>query len=231
MAWEKTKEYVLSHLGYPTIAVEITDKQLEICIREACDRWFEYRTPVVKYHYFQLMPNKDIYDLPSEMLKLTPQGFKIINVLFRPSNFEQFQYFFQYTLYNYQPLRISYIYMLFMNLETFQNVTGQFCTWEIVEGTKIRISPIPKEQTDAAIIYCLNHPDSYLDENLWIQKFALAKAKQIVGTVRSKFSIPTPTGGSVNLEGGTLIEQGRTEEEKLMDELINKAGAMPIMVG
>jgi len=231
MAWEQTKDYVLSMLGYPTVSVEITEKQLEMCIREACERWFEYRTPKVKYYYFQVQPGQDIYEIPQEALHQTPQGIKIKGVLYRPSNFEQFQYFFQYVLYNYKPIRLANIYMMWMNLESFQWITGQNVSWEIIEGNKIRIAPIPQEPTDAAIIYCLNHPDSDLDQNLWIWKFALAKAKQIVGTVRSKFTIPSPTGGELNLNGAELVAQGKEEEKELIEELVSKAEPMGVLIG
>lgn len=231
MAWERTKEYVLSMLGYPTVSVEITDRQLEICIQEACERWFEYRTPKVNYYYFQVLPGQDIYTIPQEALHQTPQGIVIKGVIYRPTNFEQFQYFFQYALYNYRPIRLANIYMMWMNLESFQWITGQYVSWEIIEGNKIRLSPIPQEPTTAALIYFENSPESDLDQNLWIWKFTLAKAKQIVGTVRNKFSLPSPAGGTIQLNGAELVAEGKEQEKELMDELISKSEPMPIIVG
>ena len=53
----------------------------------------------------------------------------------------------------------------------------------------------------------------------WIRRFALALCKEILGQVRSKFgSIPIP-GESVSLNGGDLIQQAQSEQEKLREEL------------
>ena len=53
----------------------------------------------------------------------------------------------------------------------------------------------------------------------WIRRFALALSKETLGNIRSKISsIPIP-GDSVTLDGGALISQGQSEQEKLRDEL------------
>tara|TARA_R110002110_G_scaffold264049_8_gene479799 strand:- start:14 stop:1297 length:1284 start_codon:yes stop_codon:yes gene_type:complete len=53
----------------------------------------------------------------------------------------------------------------------------------------------------------------------WIRRFALALSKETLGQIRSKFSsIPIP-GEGVSLNGGDLITQSQTEQEKLREEL------------
>jgi hypothetical protein len=53
----------------------------------------------------------------------------------------------------------------------------------------------------------------------WIRRFTLSLCKEVLGQVRSKFStIPIP-GEAVNLNGGDLISQAQTEQEKLREEL------------
>jgi len=233
MAFEQTKEYVLSMLGYPTVAVELTEGQLNMCIKEATMKYFEYRTPKLKYAYFNLNSGQADYDLPQEILDtMNEQGLKIKKVVARPSNFEQFQYFFQYQLYNYRPVRISNIYLMFQNLETFMFSTGQFINWELIEGNKIRLAPVPTEGSEGAIVYATNDEDSELDLNPWIWKYTLAKAKYIVGTVRSKFSIPSPNGDTSTINGGeNLKTESATEQKQLIEELIAKSEPMPIIVG
>ena len=116
--WKTTKDYVLANLGYPTISVELMDSQIEVCIREALEKYFEYRTPCLKHHYFTLLAGVDIYDLPPEAVHQGEQGTtRIKSVIYRPSNFEQFQYYFQYTLYNYKPVNIANIHMMFQFYE------------------------------------------------------------------------------------------------------------------
>lgn len=53
----------------------------------------------------------------------------------------------------------------------------------------------------------------------WIRRFALAVCKEMLGYTRSKFaSIPIP-GESVQLNGASLISEGKAEQKELRDEL------------
>jgi hypothetical protein len=53
----------------------------------------------------------------------------------------------------------------------------------------------------------------------WIRRFALAISKEMLGQVRGKFqTVPIP-GESVTLNHSALIEQGKSEQEKLREEL------------
>jgi len=54
----------------------------------------------------------------------------------------------------------------------------------------------------------------------WIRQYALALAKESLGYVRSKLqSIPYPGGRDVTLNGPALIEEGKTEQNRLRDQL------------
>ncbi len=232
MAYENIKKYILYTLGYPTVAVELTDEQLNICIEEAIDRWLEYGEVKIKYHKFQLDRGVDKYDIPPDALYQTPQGNTMRGVIYKPTNFEMFQYYFQYVLYNYRPINLSHIYLMFSNLESFQWITGQFITYKIIDGNKLVISPIPQESSPAILVYAVKPEEQLIETNLWIKKFALARAKQILGTIRSKLSIPTPGGdGSLDLRGSELYSQGQQEEANLYQELRDKFPVGGILVG
>jgi len=54
----------------------------------------------------------------------------------------------------------------------------------------------------------------------WIRQFCLALAKELLGQVRSKFSsIPIPNA-DLTLNGGDLISQGREDQGRLRDQLV-----------
>ena len=54
----------------------------------------------------------------------------------------------------------------------------------------------------------------------WVRQYALALCKELLGQVRSKFStVPIPSG-DLNLNGGDLITQGREDQTRLRDQLI-----------
>ena len=53
----------------------------------------------------------------------------------------------------------------------------------------------------------------------WIRKYTLALAKELLGSIRSKYgSIPIP-GGETNLDGDTLRNEATTEKENLLNQL------------
>jgi hypothetical protein len=53
----------------------------------------------------------------------------------------------------------------------------------------------------------------------WIYEYSLALSKELLGLVRSKFStVPIP-GGDLQLDGASLVTQGREDSDKLKTEL------------
>jgi hypothetical protein len=53
----------------------------------------------------------------------------------------------------------------------------------------------------------------------WIKKYTLAICKEILGRIRSKYSnVPIPDG-EVNLDGDTLVSEGKEEKTALIEEL------------
>ncbi len=54
----------------------------------------------------------------------------------------------------------------------------------------------------------------------WIRQYCLALCKELLGQVRSKFAtVPIPSG-DLNLNGGDLISQGREDQGRLRDQLV-----------
>jgi hypothetical protein len=54
----------------------------------------------------------------------------------------------------------------------------------------------------------------------WVREYTLALCKELLGQVRSKFaSVPIPSG-DLNLNGGDLVSQGREDQTRLRDQLV-----------
>lgn len=54
----------------------------------------------------------------------------------------------------------------------------------------------------------------------WVREYTLALCKELLGQVRSKFaSVPIPSG-DLSLNGGDLISQGREDQTRLRDQLV-----------
>ena len=65
---------------------------------------------------------------------------------------------------------------------------------------------------------------SYSDTNSvgrqWVRQFCLALCKELLGQVRSKFAtVPIPSG-DLNLNGTDLVSQGREDQTRLRDQLV-----------
>jgi len=70
-----------------------------------------------------------------------------------------------------------------------------------------------------------------VDQEMWIRKYALAWAKQMLGQIRAKFgSVPGPTG-EVTLKGDGLIQEGKEEELALITDLIKRSEPLGFVTG
>ena len=66
-----------------------------------------------------------------------------------------------------------------------------------------------------------NLEDSEYMDILWIQNWTIAEAKIMLGTAYRKFSsLPSPDG-TVSLDGGSLIQEGKEEKLALLEEIEN----------
>lgn len=68
-----------------------------------------------------------------------------------------------------------------------------------------------------------NLSDEEYRDMLWIQSWALAELKIILGRAYSKFSggMPSPVGGTVSLPGQDLVQEGNQDKERLLEEIKN----------
>lgn len=87
---------------------------------------------------------------------------------------------------------------------------------------------------ESVLLWCYNYkPDSLLlsDPQVypWLQEYALAFAKSILGQGRGKFStVPGPQGGT-QLNGAQLLQESQAEMEKLEQDLVNYVdGSTPL---
>lgn len=53
----------------------------------------------------------------------------------------------------------------------------------------------------------------------WIRRYALAISKEILGQIRSKFSVVPIPGENITLNGDALLNQAKDEQDKLKEEL------------
>lgn len=150
---------------------------------------------------------------------------------------------------NNAKLLILPLFQGILNIQQLQMIrqmrTSNVSFW--IRGNTILFTPTPQHNSKVYIDYilrsdkeknCINQNQNvinnisnfpindyikYSEINIpgrnWIQRYTLALSKQILGTIRSKYSnIPYPEG-EVSLDGEILRQEAVTEQDKLVEEL------------
>jgi len=86
----------------------------------------------------------------------------------------------------------------------------------------MKLIPEPRNRYYGIVACYVESPVKDLVTELWVYKYALALTKMTVGRVRGKFSGTNLIGGG-NLDGDSLIQEGKEEKEQLETELYEGA--------
>jgi hypothetical protein len=149
-----------------------------------------------------------------------------INTLFTLEQTLAQQTYFSYSMGNYGFDLVSW-YTLKEWLDTRQKMLATKRTYSFDDRTQYLVMyPQPNSQNQEfyGVVSCyVERPIRDVIKELWVQKYALALTKIVIGRVRGKFQgVSLLGGGSFNYD---LLEEGRNEKEKLELEL--KEGASP----
>ena len=228
-SFEKTiRSFILGMLGSPVVRVELTDSQLKIAIDTAINK-LNYHIPYwcTQFAVFNTSPGVNLYELPTYMLD------NLIFVAYKKSlmstmnmaNSLEFDYFLNYFKDNYSfgTFSMGDFYLLQSHLEMTKRILGQDGSFDIVDGKYLQIYPIPVTGDQEVVLEyrALDSETMHPGYRLWINKYALACAKEILGRVRGKFNsgLPSPAGG-VKLDGESLVMEAKKEQEELYKELM-----------
>jgi hypothetical protein len=229
-------QWILRRLGAPFLKVELTQDHLDDCVEDA-RRWFVAKKGVTKFYQTNVLDGVTEYILPSDVDTVTDLMFAgsslDLSLVFSPFiliddkvPYDVFAAPSSMGLYSSFTQTLMYIDMA-------KKVLSADEDWRH-EGRKLYITPRPKNATYMIVEYKANMVTiehlGERDHDL-IKRFALAKAKEIVGRVRSKYdSFPTAQG-SAGLDGPTLLDEARTELELLEEEIALSGFPMMPVVG
>ena len=223
------KDYVLGMLGFPIVRVELTEFQIKQCVQEAVSK-LNYHAPLwsLQYASFDASAGQNIYEIPLYMLH------NLENVIYRKTLLTiaaqagtlEFDFFIKYFQDNFlfSNFQVSDFYLMQQHLEMIRKILSQEGSWDLVNGNILQLYPTPVNNNQKVILIYRGldtftmHP--YYKN--WIQRYALAVAKGILGEIRGKYrSLPSP-GGGASLNGADLIQQSTQEKEKLKEELLSE---------
>lgn len=208
-AWIKAK------LGYPTVEIELTDEQLDICIDDALD---EIAPWVVQRQYVTL-PVQECIDLSEYNVAYVIAVHKADGAINTGDN--SIDVFNPYT---YMEVRSSYQGITYSRIEEqlFQNLqqsTKDNISWKYIKPKLYLDIGVPvASQVTVEYSPNIDDLDSLTDPmyKKFVKRFALAFARAILSDIRGKYSV---SGSPVELDGSTQDSKSERELNELREEL------------
>lgn len=226
---ESIKSYILGRLGYPVVRVELSDFQLKSVIDEATTKLCNH----APFWANQLMTFKTVagvgtYELPKYVLdNIVYVVYKkdLIGIPGMGQSLEQ-DYFLKYFQQNFlfNDFSIGEFNLLQISLEMMRKILGQDGSFDIVNNQYLQLYPVPAT-TDQSVIVQYRAVDSdriHPAYKVFIQRYALALAKQVLGQIRGKYKTLPGPGGGAQLNGDALIQQSEKELELLEKQLLSE---------
>lgn len=239
MKFKDFYDEVITSLGGELMDVELSEKDIRLCFNKA-KRTFQqkgHNSYRKKFMRLNVDPCQKHYTLPNDINTVV----KVI----RPDSLfggeDEFyvsmydQLFNKYSNYVDSGDWLSYDFTLQL-IEQYRRYLAFDVMFHFDEISNIFIpNRMPRTKEVWLLeVYCNLNDEEYMDV-LWIQSWALAEAKMILGNAYRKFSqIPGPDG-VINLDGNGLIQEGMQEKERLLEDILNGVdGAIdyyPITIG
>lgn len=230
-------DYVLAQLGHPIVSVELTPFQVKTCIDESISK-LDYHAPqwANQFAVFEASGGINVYELPQFMMNnLSYVGYKkdILGLNYTPGSlaFDVTLAFFNTNRF-FQGGGLGDFFLTQQYLEIMRRVLSNEGSWSVVNGKYLQLYPAPTETPTPVIVEyraldsnTINH--AYRN---WIQRYALACAKGILGRVRGKYrNLPGP-GGGAQLDGGILTQESSQEKKELVEELMTEIEERPMFI-
>ena len=226
---ETLKDYIFARLGHPVVRVELTPFQIKTCIDESVGLMY-FHAPIFSNQMvaFDASAGINMYTLPSYILGNLEYVVykKTLLSIQQQSGTMEFDFFLKYFQDNFlfNNFGVGDFYLLQQNLEMTRKVLGQEGTFDVLDGTTLVLSPTPvlTPETTIVIYRALNSDTLHPSYRNWIQQYALACAKGVLGEIRGKYkTVPSP-GGGAQLNGESLIQQAEKEKETLLKRLLDE---------
>jgi hypothetical protein len=110
-----------------------------------------------------------------------------------------------------------------------RKILSQEGSWEVINNRYLQIHPRPVKTQEVILEYRAIDSDTiHPAYRNWIQKYALAIAKGILGEIRSKYAMLPSPGGGAQLNGQVLKQESVQEMEKLEEQLILEIEEPPV---
>jgi len=228
-------EVLKSQLGWPVLCVELKEEQFSIAIDNALDTYRQLCDGAYKMAYllFPLIADQQLYYLNSAVDQtdhiVSIGKIHRLNILGANSLTWDSNIYFQTFLNQYYSAGhtdILSIHLVHSLSEEFQRLFAGdmpfiwdearrelFIERRISRGEKV-ILEVMLERSEQELLL-----DRYCKQ--FLQNWALAETKEMLGLIRSKYSSGTPgASGPINLNGELLISEARQDMTELREQLL-----------
>lgn len=218
---DQLKKDALSALGHPVVHIEITEDQIESALRSTANWISSYFPLEERFAFFMTEPLRSTYPLPQDaywvkQVTWDPVTTRIDDIFGAES--------FLFNIGNITGIQnlLTDYHLLQAYRKFSQRILGTEGQWEVKGDNQIRLFPTPRGSFPVVVEYLPPVSNFRTPEAREIAKRMLvAEMKIMVGNARSKHgNIPSPDGGSLNLNGEALRTEGQQEKDKLLEDTI-----------
>lgn len=217
---EDVRNRLLLDLGSGVISVETSADQLDNCMTRALGQYNKYISRTV-YIPLAVTEGTTSYDLSGD----TYSGvITIVDVQYMPTPVSTLTSSFYETegipfnnlsLLGYDFRRVQ------EEIQTAIDLYGSNVDWKYDEISKVLYLKLPTTATEVILACSANYTLEQVrvpDEEI-VYGLTLAYVKETLGLIRRKFGGAKLPGGEVNLDGESLVSEGKEEQEKYIEEL------------
>ena len=238
---EEFRDWIITMLGEDLTTVELTQKQLDVCINNAVEEFTKWVSQEQNYYAMNLEEYEE--DLGHRMPDNVTGCFSLddnyvyarggVNTLFSIPN----AMWNAGLIPNFTAGKGSgwtTYEMAMESLDLTRIMTGKGFWFEYNPRTKyVKLVPDPvKENLSGYVIFgtFTIRPETQQYGESWVRKYALAEAKILLGTIRGKFDgVQLLGGGNIN---ASIKEDGISERDKLIEDIrLQESGPYGFFVG
>lgn len=243
-------DYVLLMLGAPVIQIELDVQQLSLVVDEAL-RIFEEWAPMsyFQYYHFTTTAGQSIYEMPCDIGLIrqvhymppscdgaTELGGGQVLGWIGDTGYGAGGLSWGAWGYNRNQPYWGYAgeWQLFKQYEDmFERMSSRNGAWEFFENDRtVKLYPTPHTGNGRVSVHYLQKKKDWSMTHQWMNEYALALGKIIVGRIRSKYSTLLSPGSGVTLDGATILAEGLAEKKQLEQDLVYKfQEPIPIIIG
>lgn len=229
-------QVIKAELGYPAVCVELKEENFNVAIDNSLETYRQLSDAAYRMGYilFTMQENQQVYYLNDPVAKtdrvVSVGKIHRLNILGANSlNWDSNVYFqtFLNQYYSSGYTDILSIHLMHGLSEDFQRIFAGDFTFLWDEPSRELVVTRKIARNEKVILECMmERTEQELILDRWakqfIQNYAIAECKYILGMIRSKYSSGTPgASGPINLNGEMLISEARQDQTELKEALLN----------